>query len=357
MFRVHIERRWLVAAAAASTALVALPLATRHVAAGGSTLTATMLVSTPPTIPGTSTLAHGPDDLALLGGVLWTAYQNEINADGTPNGLGSYSTLAGFDPTTGALVETIPVLGKIDGLAADPANNRLLATVNEDLNSAFNVIDPATSTVTRYTYSPTPVDGGNGGTDSIAVWDGEIFTAHSNPNDTLQAATYEVKLDQSTLTAHLTPLFHDNSPAQDAASGANTKLALTDPDTNAVLPSAAPRFAGQLAQISQGDGQIIFASADESDHLSVLNLSDGTGNAPPADGIAVATANAGNLYLVDNGTGIIWKLQSTLPAGTVFVDDANDTGNPLLGTLDLSSGTITPFGNTFTNPHGMLFVD
>jgi hypothetical protein len=89
-----------------------------------------------------------------------------------------------------------------------------------------------------------------------------------------------------------------------------------------------------------------------------LRLSDNvSGNAPPIDGLAVATADAGTLYVVDNTPGTITALDTTgWPKGTVFVGEPNDNGNPLIGTLNLSTGVITPLGNTFVNPKGILFV-
>jgi hypothetical protein len=44
-----------------------------------------------------------------------------------------------------------------------------------------------------------------------------------------------------------------------------------------------------------------------------------------------------------------------LPAGTVFAAEARDT-KALVGTLDLATGGITPLGNSFSDPHGLLFV-
>jgi hypothetical protein len=44
------------------------------------------------------------------------------------------------------------------------------------------------------------------------------------------------------------------------------------------------------------------------------------------------------------------------PAGTVFVTEASDNKNPLLGTLDLATGKITSLGNTFSSPKGLLFL-
>jgi hypothetical protein len=309
--------------------------------------------------------ATGPDDLTRLavegldGGkpLLWTAFQNGIGPDGLP--AGAHSTVAGFDPSTAALVTTIAVTGKIDGLIADPERGQLIATVNEDRNSAFNLIDPATATVTTYSYSPDPATGTtpNGGTDSIAVRDGRIFVVHSNPDDTTQAAEYEVTLVTSTHTAKLRSVFFDDSVATDAVTGQPTMLALADPDTNYVMPDASPRFAGQLATVGQADGQIVFGS--KIGKLHALNLTDPAGlNSPPiVDGLAVATSGAGTLYVVDAKAGVIQAFDTSgWPAGTVFVSEPSDNGHPLLGTLDLSTGRITALGNSFKSPKELLFA-
>jgi hypothetical protein len=293
--------------------------------------------------------------------LIWTAFQNGINPDGTPGSAGgpTQSTIAGFDPASGALVETIPVTGKVDGLTADAHLRRLIATVNEDSNSAFNLVDPASKSVTLYTYSPSPAVAGNGGTDSIAVRDGLIYVAHSNPNDTTQATDYLVTLDDSTHTAVLSPVFFDDSPANSVNTRASVALALIDPDTNLAMPEDSPRFAGDLATISQADGEIIFAShLSGTPRLEILSTTDNVpGNVPPLDGMAVATADSGTLYVVDAAVNEIEAFDTTgWPAGTVFVGEANDNGNPLIGTLDLKTGVVTPLVNTFNNPKGLLFV-
>jgi len=331
--------------------------------AGPGTLPGTTFVAAPPTG------AKGPDDITPLasqgtdGGqlMIWTAYQNGINPDGTPGTVGgpTQSTVAGYDAKTGALVKTIAVTGKVDGLTADPALGQLIATVNEDSNSAFNLVDPATGAVTTYQYSPDPTVSGNGGTDSIAVRGSQIYVIHSNPNDTTQPAEYQVTLSNSTHTAFLRPVFADNSTATDAVTGTQVTLGLTDPDTNGFMPDQSPRFGGQLVTISQGDGQMIFASRVRSTpRLTVLNLTDNVaGNVPPIDGMAAATAGQGTLYVVDAKAGTITALNTSgWPAGTVFVGEPSDTGNPLIGTLNLFTGAITPLGNTFVSPKGLLFV-
>jgi len=323
-----------------------------------------VFVAAPP--PG----ATGPDDITHLAtpgvdgdrALIWTAYQNGINPDGTPGTPGgpTQSTVAGYDPFSGRLVETIAVTGKVDGLTAYPSRDHLIATVNEDDNSAVNLIDAATRTVAAYHYSPDPAVAGVGGTDSIAIWNGRIVVAHSNPSDTEQATEYAVSLESSTHTAVLRPLFRDDSRAFDVRTHGPVTLALTDPDTNGVMPQLTPRFGGQLATVSQGDGEIVFTEADGHAHqrLTVLRLTDNVpGNVPPLDGLAMVTASHGTLYVVDAKAGTIMKLDTSgWPLGTVFVGEPSDNGNPLVGALDLHTGTITPLTNAFISPKGLLFV-
>ncbi len=362
-------RRLAVTATAASAAVISVLATSAAAAPGRATSTG------PGTLPGTTFVAappagaKGADDITPLatpgldGGrlVIWTAYQNGINPDGSPGTPGgpTQSTVAGYDAKTGTLVKTIAVTGKVDGLTAGPAIGRLIATVNEDNNSAFNLIAPATGAVTTYQYSPSPAVSGVGGTDAIAVRGSQIFVVHSNPSDTTQPTQYRVTLNNSTHTAVLSPVFADNSTATDAVTGTQVTLGLTDPDTNGFMPGQSPRFAGQLVTISQGDGQMIFAShLASAPRLTVLNLTDNVqGNVPPIDGMAVATAQHGTLYVIDNKAGTITALDTSgWPAGTVFVGEPSDNGNPLIGTLSLSTGQITPLGNKFVSPKGLLFI-
>jgi hypothetical protein len=347
--------------------IVASPLATVHAASNAtdpSLPLVKVLVSAPPSGD------KGPDDIALLstpslnGGnpVVWTAYQNGIQANGTAGSLGgpTQSTIVGYDASTGALVKTIQVTGKSDGLSSDPVTGMLVSTLNEDSHSSLAVVDPSTGQATYYTYNPDPAVSGNGGTDSIAIVNGGIYLAHSNPNDATQPAVYQAALDDSTHTAYLTPVYYDNSAATSINTGGHVTLGLSDPDTNFVMPAGTPSFPGALAQISQADGQIIFStpSLTATPNLQVLNVTDNkAGNIPPIDGFAVATASQGTLYVVDAKAGTIQAFNTTgWPVGTVFVGEPSDNANPLVGTLNLKTGIITPFSNTFASPKGLLFV-
>jgi hypothetical protein len=310
-----------------------------------------------------------PDDLAWLPAghldsgkpLLWTEFQNGINPNGTPSSQygATESVLAGFDPTSGLLVRAIPLSGHVDGVTADPATGQIIATTNEDANSALFLINPATGAVTTYTYAPDPAVSGNGGTDSIAIQGSHIYISHSNPNDLTQPTAYEVALNPTTLIAQLTPMFYDDSAATDALTGGTIIMALTDPDTNYIMPAASPRYAGELATISQGDGRLVFAShLPNTAQLIQLNLTDNVpGNLPPIDGLAVVTSDSGTLYVADAGAGSLLAFSTKgWPMGTVFVTEPHDNGNPLIGTLNLITGIITPLGNHLISPKGLLFI-
>jgi hypothetical protein len=313
--------------------------------------------------------ATQPDDITLMEGHIFVGFANGIAPDGTPGPLGSKSTVVEYR-TDGTVAHTFSLTGKVDGLTADPQDGRLIVTVNEDLNSSLYVVRPDADPpgqVVHYSYDPSPAEPNSspppstaGGTDSIAISHGHIFVTHSNPGQASSAATYEADLEPDSHIAHLRPVFADNATATDAVTKQKVTLGLTDPDSNRFLPSYSPRFAGQLVQVAQADGQVVFVdhATTPSPGLTRLNLRNSPASSapPPVDDIAVATAEQGTLYVTDP-TGTITALSTAgLPAGTVFAAEAKDTGTPLLGTLDLATGVITPLGNTFTNPHGLLFV-
>ena len=77
------------------------------------------------------------------------------------------------------------VTGKCDGLTADPALGRVIATVNEDAHSSVYLIDPAGGAV-HYRYSAPLAS--KGGTDAIEVDRGMILISASAPGTTGAAA-------------------------------------------------------------------------------------------------------------------------------------------------------------------------
>jgi hypothetical protein len=318
--------------------------------------------------------ATAADDITMLDGLLYVTFQNGAGADGSP--AGSRSTIGALDPATRHWTATWSVLGRCDGLTADPTHHRLLASVNEDSSSSLFVITPGNPTPVPYTYSPDPEQKGtdgssNGGTDAISVSpDGTIYIAHSNPDGSLPppnntAAVYTMTL--SGTTAKLTPLFGINDSAtvinHAAGSPATASLGLTDPDSNRYLPNL---NGGTLIQDSQADSKLVLAGPHGAP-LRQLNLTNApsthspSGVTPQLDDIVEVTG-PGVLYVVDQAGFDVFAINMTAAdAGKVFVSQPNpslgDKANvPALGVVNVSTGVVTQVDVSFGNPKGLLFV-
>ena len=199
-----------------------------------------------------------PDDITAMGGDLFTAFQNGVGPQGQPSTDGNTdSTVVEFTPG-GHVVQQWDIQGKCDGVTADPGANMLVATVNEDAGSSIYTISPAAATsaqVQHYRYNePLPH---LGGTDAVSVLDGKVIVSASAPGTTGQPAphptypaAYTVSFDSSAHVATVSPLFYDEARATVAnvgpISGKVVRLALTDPDSNAVVPASALRFGGDF---------------------------------------------------------------------------------------------------------------
>ncbi|MBV8988755.1 MAG: hypothetical protein JO372_09380, partial [Solirubrobacterales bacterium] len=220
-----------------------------------------------------------PDDLTKLGSDIWVGFQNGVDPTGLAVSHISDSTIVQFS-SSGAKVRQWDVAGHLDGIAADTAHNQVVVTTNEDANPHIFVLKPGSSQVTSYSV-PNPLPH-HGGLDAISFWKGMMLISASAPGTAggpappqNYPAVYVVTLNSSTHTASLRTLFTDKATAKQANSGktGTTKLALTDPDSNEVVPSYAPRFGGQFMLNSQGDGVLIFVADTGGKQLSQLKLS------------------------------------------------------------------------------------
>lgn len=324
-----------------------------------------------------------PDDITRLGDVLFVGFQNGVGPQGQPSADGNRdSTIVGFTPT-GRVVGQWDVTGKADGVTADPSLHAVVVTVNEDANSALDVVHPGDGPqpggVTHYTYSrPLPHQGG---TDAISVFDGKLFISASAPGTTgapapqpTYPAVYSVGLDPTTKTASVSPVFFDEDRATVAnvdtpQSGQSTPLALTDPDSNEVVPWDAPRFGGDFMLTSQGDlEQIYLSDADGGHHhLAVLSLSQAV------DDTAWASEGRGVLYATDSTHDTVDAVTGRFREGQalVAVTPCGSNSAPAtcpappaypanyLGTLDPWSGQVhalTVAGQPFVPQGGLVFV-
>lgn len=259
---------------------------TVHLILSGRTLSHSFIpagANSPSTEPFTQ-----PDDITKLGNHIFVGFQNGVGPQGEASSDGNLDSTIVELKMNGDPVAQWNIHGKADGVTADPETGLIIATVNEDANSSVYTIDPdgalPAHQVKHYQYNePLPH---NGGTDAISVYDGKILISASAPGTTgapAPQATYPaadpVGFDPKTLVATVTPLFDDEDRAtvanrQDPNFGKSVALALTDPDSNEVVPWGA-RFGGDFMLTSQGDQEQIYLSGAGGPHqrLHVLSLS------------------------------------------------------------------------------------
>ena len=320
----------------------------------------------------------GPDDMVYLAGHLFVGFQNGVGSKGDTSPTGNKdSTIVEFD-LQGHKIAQWDVVGKNDGLGADPSTNRLIATVNEDGNSSVYLIDPAAgSTPVHYQYGGHLPHGG--GTDNIAVYHGVVLISASAPGATGKAApqaaypaVYRVTFDSGTHIATFHEIFSDEASASiantnAATSGKARRLALTDPDSSAIVPTFATRFGGDFVLDSQGDLEQIFVHnpGASNQSLSVLKLSGSV------DDAAWVSDPSGAIYTTDNVADAIYKITGPFVKGSEFVAvtpcNANNApatcpgpGFPqnYLGQVNLQTGAITRIAvqGVATAPKGMVFL-
>ena len=309
-----------------------------------------------------------PDDIVTLGGNLYVGFQNGVGSQGEVSASGNLdSTLVEFTPA-GSVVKQWDVTGKIDGMGADSATGQVIATVNEDSKSSLYTVSGGT--VTHYTYTPSPLPH-LGGTDAVAVDNGKILISASAPGTSGKApasapAVFAVTLNAGAKTAAVAPFFADNATATGVNApnaGKKVTLALTDPDSNGVVPAGSPEFAGDFMLNSQGDEELIFSAAS-GQNLQVLKISN------PVDDIAWATSASGTLYTTDSGADTVDAITGSFTPGTAYtaVTPCNANSAPTtcpgpgypansLGTINLKTGAVsnvTVIGPVA--PKGLIFV-
>jgi hypothetical protein len=309
-----------------------------------------------------------PDDIVALGGHLYAGFQNGVGSQGEVSPSGNLdSTLVEFTPA-GSVVKQWDVMGKIDGMGADPATGQVIATVNEDSKSSLYSVSGGT--VTHYTYTPSLPH--LGGTDAVSVYKGKILISASAPGTSGKApasapAVFVVTLNAGAKTAAVAPFLADNATASGVnASNAGQKvtLALTDPDSNEIVPSSSPEFAGDFMLNAQGDKELIFSGAS-GQNLQVLKISN------PVDDTAWATSASGSLYTTDSSADTVDAITGSFTPGTAYtaVAPCNANSAPTvcpsppayppnsLGTINLKTGavgTVTVTG--VVSPKGLIFV-
>ena len=317
----------------------------------------------------------GPDDITSLDGHVFVGWQNGVGTKGesAPKTHVLNSLVVEYS-SRGRILGKWSLTGKIDGIAGDAALDAVIATANEDGNSSIYTIKPTARPAAQahhYAYSPAPDSshkGGvftGGGTDSVVVRGGAIFVSASNPSTKKATALLRVSLGRNGI-AKLSATFADDADATDAFTGARVKLAITDPDSNALVPGNPGQYAGDLVVDGQADQQLVFASGVSSGHISLTRLllshTDPTTSVDtPAgvDDVRWAQSASQTLYIVDNGANRIYSVKGPFNPGDAFAS-LDTLGKASDGTevdsLNPGSGEMTPFVTGLKASKGLLFA-
>lgn len=294
-------------------------------------------------IPATTAMNH-PDDIRVVGSKIWVAWQDGSAKDGSttkPSVVGEYTA-------SGKLLKSWNVIGHADGMRMDPATGQMWVTTNEDANPRLYTINPASSTPTEYKL---PKTSWGGGLDDIEFVNGSAFISASNPalngaGKNTKPALVKVTLSGSAAT--LTPaLMADAKASTLIPPVTTTTLNLTDADSLTTDPQ------GDLVQLSQGDGDLLFIHNPGTASQTVKLLSVGT----QVDDTIWPTSANGCVLVADNASGVFSICSKFWVPTTPVTDSPNDaTVISFVGTLSLSSGQVTPLVTGIGNPHGMAFL-
>jgi hypothetical protein len=291
---------------------------------------------------GTAT-SYKPDSIEYDGAHIWVGYQNGSD----PTGANHRSSTIVEYTMSGSVVKTYAVLDHCDGLRVDPATGMVWATSNEDANPILTIINPATGAAQVYHLGKTPHGGGY---DDLAFLHGVAYISASNPNTNAAGintapALGKVSINGAGVT--IAPVVMGNAPAKDMTTGKMTSLNMIDPDSLSLDPQ------GDIVQDNQGGSQLIFVhhAGTLRQTVSVLPLAD------QVDDTVWATAAQGRLLVVDSTHNVIYTVTTRFKPGAVYTEAPSDSSIPgVVGTLDLSSGTITPVMIGLGNPTGLAFI-
>ena len=318
---------------------------------------------------------NNPDDIVRLDGNIYVAFQNGVGSQGEPGPGGiTTSTIVEYSDSGAKLNEWQPT-GRIDGMGADPLNHVIYATANEDASSSFYVVNPyaaPASQLRHLTYND-PTGAISGGTDAVSVDPyGNIYISASNSSAPSSNAVLRAVVDSPSVgEVTVSKTFADNLGGVSNANnpGSTTTLALTDPDSNTIVPAASPRFANDFLLVSQADGQLIFATLPLGTPTAPSTLTQLTVTAagatsttpnPTLDDVRFARSDGGVLYVVDQGANAIYKVSGPFQAGQAFAAQPTDPSNPLFQgdvlNVNLENGILTPFLSGLNSPKGLLYV-
>ncbi|HXA76073.1 MAG TPA: hypothetical protein VNV41_02980 [Candidatus Acidoferrales bacterium] len=288
-----------------------------------------------------------PDSVAILGDKVFVGYGDGHLPDGS-DGLNSQVVEFRMD---GSIIHIYTVPGHNDGLKFDPATHLLWALQNEDANANLVIINTETQTQRLYTFGPTLHGGGY---DDLVFRGCKVYISASNPANNPNTGPAIVSAHLEGNTIQVEPVLAGEASAIDIPTDATIQLNLQDPDSMTLDPL------GNIVLDSQGDQELIIVSNPDSPSQRVLRLplsylTPGGRVSVETDDTAFITSTEGFLVFADKGLNNVYTLEkNAFSPGSAFT--AAD-GGPFVGTLDLTTGVVTPIVTGLSGPGGMMFVD
>lgn len=285
-----------------------------------------------------------PDSVEKYGQYIYVGYQNHGKPDGSDH---KFSTIVQYT-LQGKVEHTYSILGHNDGMRFNPYTHQLWATANEDANAHLYVINPNTGAIKRYDFNqPAPHEGGY---DDMAFTNGMAFVAASNPTLNSQGINTAPALGKITLRGNkviVTPVLYGNATATNTVTNQKVTLNLTDPD------SISLDLQGNVVLDSQGDAEIITIHHTGLSNQSVTVVPLGT----QVDDSAWVTAHEGRLIVADTAMNVVYSVRYNFTRGTVYTEAPGDSGVAgFIGTVNLTTGTITPVIIGLGSPSGLIFI-
>jgi hypothetical protein len=289
-----------------------------------------------------------PDSIAVLGDHVFVGYGDGHLPDGS-DGLNSQIVEFARD---GSVVHVYTVPGHSDGLKVDPSTHLLWALQNEDANANLVIINPETHQQKLYTFGPTQHGGGY---DDLVFRGSKVYISASNPanNPNLGPAIVSATLQGNTVDVQ--PVLAGNASAIDVTTDGPVTLNLQDPDSMTLDPE------GNLVLDSQGDDLLIIVSNPGASNQRAVKLPltalTPAGMVSPieVDDTAFVTSSEGFILFADKGLNTVFALNKKAFAPGAAYTAAD--GGPFVGTIDLTTGFITPIVTGLKNPGGLVFVD
>ena len=131
----------------------------------------------------------------------------------------------------------------------------------------------------------------------------------------------------------------------------NQPTSQSDPDSLKLTPF------GDLMLSSGADGQLVFVAHPGTDEQAVSFLTLASPSGQPVSGLddaVFATASRGVFYLADTGNNRVMAIKADdLEFGSLF---ASVGSLKALVSVNLKSGTVSPFVGNLNGPHGIVFL-